>query len=128
MEGDRIVVARARTARPPSRVIRSLSGWADSAYDTIVTVRHRAWGQIRRFRRAVTTAKKTRTAVTIAVLSPEMPADMAEAYCCTGNRVTGKEGKECVTASEDKVRSGLLYASAHDAVIGEGLGAVSSWS
>jgi hypothetical protein len=35
-----------------SRVIRSLPGWADSAYDTIVTVRRRTWGQIRRFRRA----------------------------------------------------------------------------
>jgi hypothetical protein len=35
-----------------SRVIRSLPGWADSAYDTIVTVRRRAWGQIRRFRHA----------------------------------------------------------------------------
>jgi hypothetical protein len=33
-------------------VICSLRDWADSGDDTIVTVRHRAWGQIRRFRRA----------------------------------------------------------------------------
>jgi hypothetical protein len=52
VEGDRIAIARARTARPPGRVMRRLPGWADSAYDTIVTVRHRAWGQFRRFGRA----------------------------------------------------------------------------
>jgi hypothetical protein len=34
-------------------VIRRLPGWADSASDTIVTVRRRVWGQIRRFRRRV---------------------------------------------------------------------------
>lgn len=34
----------------PGLVIGRLPGWADSAHDTIVTVRHRAWGQIRRFR------------------------------------------------------------------------------
>ena len=48
-----IVVARARTAWPPGLVIRRLPGWADSASDTIVTVRRRAWGQIWRFRRRV---------------------------------------------------------------------------
>jgi len=44
---------RARTAWPPGLVIRRLPGWADSASDTIVTVRRRAWGQIWRFRRRV---------------------------------------------------------------------------
>jgi len=34
-------------------VIRRLSGGADSASDTIVTVRRRVWGQIRPFRRRV---------------------------------------------------------------------------
>ena len=48
-----IVVARARTAWSPGLVIRRLPGWADSASDTIVTVRRRAWGQIGRFRRRV---------------------------------------------------------------------------
>jgi hypothetical protein len=33
-----------------SLVIRRRPGWAEPAYDTIVTVRRRAWGQIRRFR------------------------------------------------------------------------------
>ena len=42
-----IVVARARTAWSPGLVIRRLPGWADSAYGTIVTVRRRAWGQVR---------------------------------------------------------------------------------
>jgi hypothetical protein len=48
-----------RLSRVPGRlwssglVIRRLSGWADSASDTIVTVRRRVWGQIRRFRRRV---------------------------------------------------------------------------
>jgi hypothetical protein len=37
----------------PGLVIRRLPGWADSASDTIVTVRRRLWGQIRRFRRRV---------------------------------------------------------------------------
>jgi hypothetical protein len=37
----------------PGLVIGRLPGWADSASDTIVTVRRRAWGQIRRFRRRV---------------------------------------------------------------------------
>ena len=48
-----IVVARARTARSPGLVIRRLPGWADSASGSIVTVRRRVWGQIRRFRRRV---------------------------------------------------------------------------
>src|SRR5271166_2242892 len=48
-----IVVARARTTWSPGLVIRRLPGWADSASDTIVTVRRRAWGQIWRFRRRV---------------------------------------------------------------------------
>ncbi len=48
-----IVAARARTAWSPGPVIRRLPGWADSASDTIVTVRRRAWGQIWRFRRRV---------------------------------------------------------------------------
>lgn len=34
-------------------MIRRLPGWTDSAADTIVTVRHRPWGQIWRFRRRV---------------------------------------------------------------------------
>jgi hypothetical protein len=41
-----IVVARARTTWSPGLVIRRLPGWADSAFDTIVTVRRRAWDQI----------------------------------------------------------------------------------
>ena len=36
--------------RSPGLVIRRLPGWADSASDTIVTVRRRVWGQIWRFR------------------------------------------------------------------------------
>jgi hypothetical protein len=42
LAGDRDRVAHARMAWPPSLVIHSLPGWANSAYDTIVTVRHRA--------------------------------------------------------------------------------------
>jgi hypothetical protein len=48
-----IVAARGRTAWSPGFVIRRLPGWADSASDTIVTVRRRVWGQIWRFRRLV---------------------------------------------------------------------------
>jgi hypothetical protein len=48
-----IVVARARTAWSPGLVIRRLPGWADSASDTIVTVRRRTWGQIWQFRRRI---------------------------------------------------------------------------
>ena len=50
--GGRIVM-RARTAWSPGLVIGRMPGWADSASDTIVTVRRRAWGQIWRFRRRV---------------------------------------------------------------------------
>ncbi len=44
-----IVVARARMTWSPGLAIRRLLGWADSASDTIVTVRRRPWGQIRHF-------------------------------------------------------------------------------
>jgi len=46
-------LSRARTAWSPGLVIGRLPGWADSASDTIVTVRRRACGQIWRFRRRV---------------------------------------------------------------------------